>query len=187
MPRGFRRYYHEQPLPPSVQLLKHWGPHDPCGCCDPPLHWVVCGYVINGHTKAMVVSYSGNRLGYVRHTVNPHSNGHCITSIYYLNQNWDIKVHGSLLPISPEDWPIATNIKTLLDGLLIFWPDQWNLHEVEPADATRYAITIWYFDAKEWTATKDKLSASIQKERCPSTCYSQLHPHCGQPQSCKDR
>ncbi|CAD7687815.1 unnamed protein product [Nyctereutes procyonoides] len=59
---------------------------------------------------AMVVSYSGNRLECIRHMDNPHSNGHCITSINYLNQNWDIK-----------GWPMITNIKPLFDGLLIFY------------------------------------------------------------------
>nr|XP_035921698.1 prolyl hydroxylase EGLN2-like [Halichoerus grypus] len=125
----------------------------------------------------MAVSYSGNRLGHIRHMDNLHSNGHCITSIYYLNQNWDIKVHGGLLQISPEGWPVVTNIEPLFDGLLIFWTDQQNPQELEPAYTTRHAITIWYFDAKEWRAAKDKLSATIQKEKCPSTCVTANYTH----------
>lgn len=113
-------------------------------------------YVINGRTKAMVACYPGNGLGYVRHVDNPHGDGRCITCIYYLNQNWDVKVHGGLLQIFPEGRPVVANIEPLFDRLLIFWSDRRNPHEVKPAYATRYAITVWYFDAKERAAAKDK-------------------------------
>ncbi|KFO19011.1 egl nine homolog 2 [Fukomys damarensis] len=121
-------------------------------------------YVINGRTKAMVACYPGNGLGYVRHVDNPHGDGRCITCIYYLNQNWDVKVHGGLLQIFPEGRPVVANIEPLFDRLLIFWSDRRNPHEVKPAYTTRYAITVWYFDAKERAAAKDKYQlASGQK------------------------
>ncbi|XP_074075203.1 prolyl hydroxylase EGLN2 [Macrotis lagotis] len=121
-------------------------------------------YIINGRTKAMVACYPGNGLGYVRHVDNPHGDGRCITCIYYLNQNWDIKTHGGLLQIFPEGRPVVANIEPLFDRLLIFWSDRRNPHEVKPAYATRYAITVWYFDAKERAAAKDKYQlASGQK------------------------
>ncbi|XP_040832219.1 prolyl hydroxylase EGLN2 isoform X2 [Ochotona curzoniae] len=106
--------------------------------------------------EAMVACYPGNGLGYVRHVDNPHGDGRCITCIYYLNQNWDVKVHGGLLQIFPEGRPVVANIEPLFDRLLIFWSDRRNPHEVKPAYATRYAITVWYFDAKERAAAKDK-------------------------------
>ncbi|KAF6077367.1 egl-9 family hypoxia inducible factor 2 [Phyllostomus discolor] len=112
------------------------------------------GYVINGRTKAMVACYPGNGLGYVRHVDNPHGDGRCITCIYYLNQNWDIKVHGGLLQIFPEGRPVVANIEPLFDRLLIFWSDRRNPHEVKPAYAT-----------------------SIRTERCPSTCISASYAH----------
>ncbi|XP_027951443.1 egl nine homolog 2 isoform X2 [Eumetopias jubatus] len=112
------------------------------------------GYVINGRTKAMVACYPGNGLGYVRHVDNPHGDGRCITCIYYLNQNWDVKVHGGLLQIFPEGRPVVANIEPLFDRLLIFWSDRRNPHEVKPAYAT-----------------------SVRTERCPSTCVTADYAH----------
>ncbi|KAF7663330.1 hypothetical protein LDENG_00211910 [Lucifuga dentata] len=112
--------------------------------------------VINGRTKAMVACYPGNGAGYVRHVDNPNGDGRCITCIYYLNKNWDVKVQGGLLQIYPEGKNVVANIEPLFDRLLIFWSDRRNPHEVKPAFATRYAITVWYFDAKERAEAKEK-------------------------------
>uniref|UniRef100_A0A8C5R8G9 hypoxia-inducible factor-proline dioxygenase n=1 Tax=Leptobrachium leishanense TaxID=445787 RepID=A0A8C5R8G9_9ANUR len=121
-------------------------------------------YVINGRTKAMVACYPGNGMGYVRHVDNPNRDGRCLTCIYYLNQNWDTKVHGGLLQIFPEGRSVVANIEPLFDRLLIFWSDRRNPHEVKPAYAMRYAITVWYFDAMERAEAKDKYRlASGQK------------------------
>lgn len=112
--------------------------------------------VINGRTKAMVACYPGNGAGYVRHVDNPNGDGRCITCIYYLNKNWDVKSHGGLLQIYPEGKNVVANIEPLFDRLLIFWSDRRNPHEVKPSYATRYAITVWYFDAKERSEAKEK-------------------------------
>lgn len=113
-------------------------------------------HVINGRTKAMVACYPGHGTGYVRHVDNPNRDGRCITCIYYLNKNWDVKVHGGLLQIYPEGKSMVANVEPLFDRLLIFWSDRRNPHEVKPAYATRYAITVWYFDAKERAEAKEK-------------------------------
>ncbi|XP_039218121.1 prolyl hydroxylase EGLN2 [Crotalus tigris] len=127
------------------------------------------GYQINGRTKAMVACYPGNGLGYVRHVDNPHGDGRCITCIYYLNRKWDSKVHGGLLQIFPEGRPVVANIDPIFDRLLIFWSDQRNPHQVKPAYATRYAITVWYFDAKERARAKEAHQrACAQKEGASS-------------------
>lgn len=129
-------------------------------------------YVINGRTKAMVACYPGNGMGYVRHVDNPNRDGRCLTCIYYLNQNWDTKVHGGLLQIFPEGRSVVANIEPLFDRLLIFWSDRRNPHEVKPAFAMRYAITVWYFDAKERAEAKNKyrLAAGQKGIHVPVSC-----------------
>ncbi|CAL8353843.1 unnamed protein product [Lota lota] len=112
--------------------------------------------VINGRTKAMVACYPGDGTGYVCHVDNPNGDGRCITCIYYLNKDWDVQKQGGLLQIYPEGKNVVANIEPLFDRLLIFWSDRRNPHEVKPAFATRYAITVWYFDAKERTQAKEK-------------------------------
>ncbi|XP_077467985.1 uncharacterized protein egln2 [Stigmatopora argus] len=112
--------------------------------------------VINGRTKAMVACYPGEGTGYVRHVDNPNGDGRCITCIYYLNKGWNVKTQGGVLQIFPIGKNVVANIEPLFDRLLIFWSDRRNPHEVKPAHATRYAITVWYFDAKERAEAKEK-------------------------------
>ncbi|XP_077578062.1 uncharacterized protein egln2 isoform X2 [Stigmatopora nigra] len=112
--------------------------------------------VINGRTKAMVACYPGEGTGYVRHVDNPNGDGRCITCIYYLNKGWNVKTQGGVLQIFPKGKNVVANIEPLFDRLLIFWSDRRNPHEVKPAHATRYAITVWYFDAKERAEAKEK-------------------------------
>ncbi|XP_003215910.2 egl nine homolog 1 isoform X2 [Anolis carolinensis] len=113
-------------------------------------------YKINGRTKAMVACYPGNGTGYVRHVDNPNGDGRCVTCIYYLNKDWDAKTSGGILRIFPEGKAQFADIEPKFDRLLFFWSDRRNPHEVQPAFATRYAITVWYFDADERARAKVK-------------------------------
>ncbi|KAM9808762.1 egl nine homolog 1 isoform X1 [Syngnathus typhle] len=113
-------------------------------------------YAINGRTKAMVACYPGNGTCYVRHVDNPNGDGRCVTCIYYLNKDWNAKEHGGILRIFPEGKTQFADIEPKFDRLLFFWSDRRNPHEVQPAFATRYAITVWYFDADERARAKEK-------------------------------
>uniref|UniRef100_A0A1A7YUD8 hypoxia-inducible factor-proline dioxygenase n=1 Tax=Iconisemion striatum TaxID=60296 RepID=A0A1A7YUD8_9TELE len=122
---------------------------------------------IRERSKAMVACYPGNGAGYVKHVDNPNCDGRCLTCIYYLNKNWDPKEHGGVLRIFPEEKPYVADIKPLFDRLLIFWSDRRNPHEVQPSYATRYAVTVWYFDSKERAEAKKRfrdLTASSEQQ-----------------------
>ncbi|XP_039757967.1 egl nine homolog 1 [Pararge aegeria] len=106
-------------------------------------------YIINGRTKAMVACYPGSGSHYVKHVDNPNKDGRCITAIYYLNLDWDVKLCGGLLRVFPEGTNQVADIAPIFDRMLFFWSDRRNPHEVQPAYATRYAITLWYFDSYE--------------------------------------
>uniref|UniRef100_A0A452TIM5 hypoxia-inducible factor-proline dioxygenase n=1 Tax=Ursus maritimus TaxID=29073 RepID=A0A452TIM5_URSMA len=107
-------------------------------------------------SQAMVACYPGNGTGYVRHVDNPNGDGRCVTCIYYLNKDWDAKVSGGILRIFPEGKAQFADIEPKFDRLLFFWSDRRNPHEVQPAYSTRYAITVWYFDADERARAKVK-------------------------------
>lgn len=100
--------------------------------------------------QAMVACYEGKGSHYVKHVDNPNGDGRCITCIYYLNTEWDVRQSGGLLRIFPEGWDDrVADIEPIFDRITFFWSDRRNPHEVQPAHETRYAITLWYFDAHE--------------------------------------
>ncbi|XP_052594480.1 prolyl hydroxylase EGLN3 [Peromyscus californicus insignis] len=120
-------------------------------------------YYVKERSKAMVACYPGNGTGYVRHVDNPNGDGRCITCIYYLNKNWDAKLHGGVLRIFPEGKSFVADVEPIFDRLLFFWSDRRNPHEVQPSYATRYAMTVWYFDAEERAEAKKKFRNLTRK------------------------
>ncbi|XP_005946895.1 egl nine homolog 1 isoform X2 [Haplochromis burtoni] len=81
---------------------------------------------------------------------------HCNGKLGNYAINGRTKEHGGLLRIFPEGKAQFADIEPKFDRLLLFWSDRRNPHEVQPAYATRYAITVWYFDADERARAKEK-------------------------------
>lgn len=125
-------------------------------------------YNIRERTKAMVACYPGHGSHYVKHVDNPNKDGRCITAIYYLNLNWDVRTSGGLLRIFPEGCnDRVADIEPIFDRILFFWSDRRNPHEVQPSHRTRYAITLWYLDAEE------RESARLRYQRdCEGTRFN---------------
>ncbi|XP_067615975.1 egl nine homolog 1 isoform X2 [Eurosta solidaginis] len=115
------------------------------------------GYLIN---QAMVACYPGSGSHYVVHVDNPNRDGRVITAIYYLNVNWDTERSGGVLRIFPEHGNSVADIEPKFDRLIFFWSDRRNPHEVQPSHRTRYAITVWYFDANERETALNRIKNS---------------------------
>ncbi|KAM4600017.1 egl nine homolog 1 isoform 2-T2 [Fundulus diaphanus] len=81
---------------------------------------------------------------------------HCNGKLGNYTINGRTKEHGGLLRIFPEGKAQFADIEPKFDRLLLFWSDRRNPHEVQPAFSTRYAITVWYFDADERARAKEK-------------------------------
>uniref|UniRef100_V5H916 hypoxia-inducible factor-proline dioxygenase n=1 Tax=Ixodes ricinus TaxID=34613 RepID=V5H916_IXORI len=147
-------------------------------CCRMQGAGLLAQYQINQRTKAMIACYPGNGTHYVKHVDNPNQDGRCITSIYYLNKGWDVKVQGGLLRMFPsgQESQVAC-IEPLFDRMLFFWSDRRNPHEVLPSFAVRFAITVWYFDSEE---RKNAVSQYQRERKAASHNYQQqtdtLHP-----------
>ncbi|KAF4084129.1 hypothetical protein AMELA_G00125140 [Ameiurus melas] len=124
---------------------------------------------VRERSKAMVACYPGNGAGYVKHVDNPNADGRCVTCIYYLNKNWNAKEHGGVLRIFPEGKSYVADIEPLFDRLLLFWSDRRNPHEVQPSFATRYAITVWYFDSEERAEAKKRFRDSTASSESSTT------------------
>lgn len=65
--------------------------------------------------------------------------------------------------IFPEHGGTVADIEPKFDRIIFFWSDRRNPHEVQPAHRTRYAITVWYFDAEERETARNRYRQYPQK------------------------
>ncbi|XP_033115824.1 egl nine homolog 1-like [Anneissia japonica] len=62
--------------------------------------------------------------------------------------------NGGLLKVYPEGASGPASVAPLFNRLLFFYSDRRNPHEVFPAYATRFAITVWYLDGNQKSTIK---------------------------------
>jgi hypothetical protein len=134
-----------------------------------PLHYT-------GRTDSMLACYPGGGAAYGPHIDNVDGDGRtsedfgrCYTCVYYLNEEtWDPEAKGGSLrlhlsPSGSGPWPRGASVATTPhdvidiaprgDTLVIFRADRI-LHEVRPAKAKRFAITIWLYGGSRVHAAK---------------------------------
>nr|XP_039258932.1 egl nine homolog 1-like [Styela clava] len=104
---------------------------------------------VSHRTKAMLACYPGNGTAYKCHIDNPSGDGRWITAIYYMNKGWDSKTMGGNLHIHATGNRPQAIVEPKFNRLLLFFSDSRNPHEVRPAYARRFAVTIWYFKEEE--------------------------------------
>ncbi len=131
------------------------------------LNKMISYHTIEGRTQAMVACYPGAETRYRKHVDNPYQDGRCITTLYYLNKDYDRMVNGGVLRLYPHGGDEYVDIEPILDRLVLFWSDKRNPHEVLPSHTTRYAITLWYFDKEERDAEHQRLRKLKSKQNVP--------------------
>jgi hypoxia-inducible factor (prolyl hydroxylase) len=86
----------------------------------------------------------------------PRRRGRVLTTIYYANPTWCAKDGGELRiytagedkgGLAADEGEVATDVEPLGDRLVCFWSDQRVPHEVRPAHAPRFAVSIWFEEA----------------------------------------
>ena len=110
---------------------------------------------IKNRSRAMVTCYPpGAR--YTKHVDNGgrQSNGRRLTTLLYLNENWEEGDGGELAVYAPGGQPLLEIIPPIADRLIMFWSNERVPHEVLETCKERFTVTIWFFDEDEWQAAK---------------------------------
>ena len=104
---------------------------------------------IKSRSSVMVACYPGKGTRYKRHIDNPCGDGRKLTTILYLNKNYAASRDGGALRIYKPDGSGYYEVQPIFGRFIIFWSDCRTPHEVLPCFRERFAISVWYFDAKE--------------------------------------
>jgi Rps23 Pro-64 3,4-dihydroxylase Tpa1-like proline 4-hydroxylase len=98
--------------------------------------------------------YPAGSEGYERHVDDPHGDrGRVLTAILYLNPHWKAGQGGELrLHLDGEHDSAPIDVDPLDGRLVLFFSDARVPHQVMPAVADRYAISIWYSDGQKAAA-----------------------------------
>ena len=110
---------------------------------------------IKNRSRAMVTCYPpGAR--YTKHVDNGgrQSNGRRLTTLLYLNDNWEEGDGGELAVYAPGGQPLLETVPPIADRLVMFWSNERVPHEVLETHKERFTVTIWFFDEDEWQAAK---------------------------------
>ncbi len=110
-------------------------------------------------SRCMITLYKGSpgdESRYTRHYDNANRNGRRVTAIYYANNDWTRASGGQLRMYSQDINPLYVDVEPVADRLVLFYSDMRCLHEVLPAHADRYALTVWFFDRIEKADAKNR-------------------------------
>ena len=118
------------------------------------------GCNIRSRSSVMVACYPGQGTRYKRHVDNPYKDGRKLTTILYLNENYDAARDGGVLRIYKPDGSSFYEIEPVFGRLIVFWSDSRTPHEVLPSYRERFAISVWYFDTKERNDALSGVSAT---------------------------
>ena len=125
---------------------------------------------IRSRSSIMVACYPGNGTRYKRHIDNPSGDGRKLTTILYLNKNYTASRDGGALRIYKPDSSGYFEVEPVFGRLIIFWSDCRTPHEVLPCFKERFAISVWYFDAKERSESLKSTTVAIPLIGQSSTC-----------------
>lgn len=109
---------------------------------------------ITGRCRPMVARYDASSLGYLPHVDSGDGDGRILTAVYYFNRGWKPEKGGALRLHPTADRRSISNgslgagedaveILPEMDSLVLFRAD-WIVHEVEAANAERFALTLWF-------------------------------------------